>query len=85
MESYFPLEILRRACPCAGCGGEPDVLGRVVRPDVQYSAESFVLASFEFVGGYALQPAWGDGHRTGIYSWNYLRRLADSLSPDQHS
>ncbi len=25
-ESYLKLEMLRRACPCAACGGEPDVL-----------------------------------------------------------
>ena len=31
-ESYLPLEALRRACPCASCGGEPDFLGRVARP-----------------------------------------------------
>ena len=24
-ESYYPLEELRRACPCAGCSGEPDL------------------------------------------------------------
>jgi DUF971 family protein len=23
-----------------------------------------------------LQPRWGDGHKTGIYSFQYLRRLA---------
>jgi DUF971 family protein len=75
-ESYLPLEFLRRACPCATCGGEPDVLGRVVRPTVEYQRGSFELMRFEFVGGYAIQPRWGDGHSTGIYSWNYLRRLA---------
>ena len=75
-ESYFPLEKLRRACPCAVCGGEPDALGRVVRPTVEYQRGSFDLLGYEFVGGYALQPRWGDGHSTGIYSWNYLRRLA---------
>jgi len=33
-ESYFELENLRRACPCAACGGEPDVLGgEVVAPE----------------------------------------------------
>ena len=26
VESYFGLELLRRACPCAACGGEPDLL-----------------------------------------------------------
>lgn len=74
-ESYFPLEFLRRACPCAGCGGEPDVMGRVVRPDVSYSPASFRLKSYQLIGGYALQPMWEDGHGTGLYTFDYLRRL----------
>jgi DUF971 family protein len=74
-ESYLRLEFLRRACPCAACGGEPDVLGRVLRPEVNYSSESFALAGFEVVGGYALQPRWRDGHNTGLYTFQYLRRL----------
>ncbi|MGI8820753.1 MAG: DUF971 domain-containing protein [Chthoniobacterales bacterium] len=75
MESFLPIELLRRACPCAGCGGEPDVLGHVIRPEVSYTARSFELLRWGFVGGYALQPAWADGHGTGIYSYPYLRRL----------
>lgn len=75
-ESYLPLEALRRACPCAACGGEPDVLGRVIRPEVVYTPESFVLRGFQVVGGYALQPSWADGHGTGLYTFPYLRRLA---------
>jgi DUF971 family protein len=75
-ESYLDLQLLRRACPCAACGGEPDVLGNISRPNVSYSPQSFVLAGFDIVGGYALQPRWGDGHNTGIYSFQYLRRLA---------
>ena len=74
-ESYFSLETLRRACPCAACGGEPDVLGKVLRPEVSYTDKSFMLAGFTMVGGYALQPRWGDGHNTGLYSFQYLRRL----------
>ena len=77
-ESYIPLEHLRRACPCAGCGGEPDVLGNISRPAVTYSDDSFQLRGFALVGGYALQPRWADGPDTGIYSFQYLRRLADS-------
>ena len=41
-----------------------------------YTPSSFELAGWNFVGGYAVQPRWGDGHRTGIYSYAYLRRLA---------
>ena len=75
-ESYLLFEFLRRACPCAACGGEPDVLGHIDRPNVTYSGQSFELSGFDFVGGYALQPRWGDGHSTGLYSYKYLRRLA---------
>jgi DUF971 family protein len=79
-ESYFALELLRRACPCAACGGEPDVLGNISRPNVTYSPESFELAGFDLVGGYAVQPRWRDGHVSGIYSFQYLKRLATPLS-----
>ena len=40
-ESYLDLQFLRRACPCAACGGEPDVLGKVLRPRVSYSGKQF--------------------------------------------
>ena len=79
-ESFLAQEFLRRACPCAACGGEPDVLGQIVRPQVTYNADSFQLRRWEFVGGYALQPSWADGHRTGIYSYQYLRRLAEAVA-----
>jgi DUF971 family protein len=75
VESYLPLERLRRACPCATCGGEPDVLGNIARPNVSYIPSSFDLVAWELIGGYALQPRWADGHSTGLYSFQYLRRL----------
>ena len=75
-ESFLKLQLLRRACPCAACGGEPDVLGQVVRPHVSHTDKSFTFVGFDLVGGYALQPRWADGHSTGIYSFTYLRRLA---------
>jgi len=79
-ESYLDLQLLRRACPCAACGGEPDVLGHVLRPDVSYSENSFDFVGFDIVGGYAIQPRWADGHNTGIYSFQYLRRLAEPVT-----
>jgi DUF971 family protein len=74
-ESYFNLQYLRRACPCAMCGGEPDVMGNIMRPEVTYTDRSFDLIDFNLVGGYALQPRWADGHNTGLYSFQYLRRI----------
>ena len=79
-ESYLDLQFLRRACPCAACGGEPDVLGNIMRPNVSYSENSFDLTGFQLVGGYALQLNWGDGHNTGIYSFHYLRRISQPVA-----
>lgn len=76
-ETYHQLVDLRRACPCASCQGEPDALGRVVRPEVTLVENSTQLVRYDFVGGYALQLFWADGHGTGIYSFSYLRELAD--------
>ena len=76
-ESFLPLQKLRESCPCAACCGEPDALGRVVTPEVRHTAASFELRGWQPVGGYALQLTWGDGHSTGLYSFTYLRRLAD--------
>ena len=75
-EEYLPLPMLRRSCPCAACQGEPDALGRVIRPRVDYGSKAFELLKFEQIGGYALQLFWGDGHSSGIYSYTYLQSLA---------
>ena len=77
LEAYLQLSMLRRACPCAACQGEPDALGRVLRPHVEYGAKSFDLLQVTPVGGYALQLKWADGHASGIYSFTYLRKLAE--------
>jgi DUF971 family protein len=76
-ESYISLQELRRACPCAGCRGEVDVLGNLHRgPDKNLSSAAFELVRMTRVGTYAIQPHWGDGHGSGIFSFEYLRRVA---------
>jgi DUF971 family protein len=76
-ESFIPLENLRRSCPCAGCKGETDIMGNLYKnPDRPLTARAFELVKITSVGGYAIQPVWADGHNTGIYSFEYLRRVA---------
>lgn len=75
-EAYLPLPMLRRSCPCAACQGEPDAMGRVVRPRVEHGPKAFDLIRFEQVGGYAIQLFWADGHSSGIHTYDYLKRLA---------
>lgn len=80
-EAYLPLPLLRRACPCAACNGEPDALGRVIRPHVEHGPRAFELVKFERIGGYALQFYWADGHSTGLYAFSYLQKLAELPLP----
>lgn len=74
-ENYIQLRRLREACPCAVCQGEPDALGRVAKPSVSHSEKSFQALRMQQVGGYALQITWADGHSTGIYPYDLLRKL----------
>jgi DUF971 family protein len=77
-ESFISLEKLRRFCPCAGCKGETDVMGNLYKnPDRPLSDKAFQLVRIERVGGYAILPVWGDGHATGIYSFEYLKRAGE--------
>lgn len=76
VECYLPLLLLRRSCPCASCQGEPDALGRVVKPVSSVGDRGCEITKIDPVGGYALQIHWGDGHASGIYSYDLLRALA---------
>jgi DUF971 family protein len=77
--SDYPFTYLRGWCPCAVCqghGGERHFI-RVENPQ---------LVSIGLVGNYALNPRWGDGHETGIYTFEYLRSLSERLeSQDEDS
>ena len=75
-ESFITLERLRRACPCASCKGEMDVMGNLYKgPEQALSPAAFKLVRIDRVGTYGVQPVWADGHATGIYSFDYLRGI----------
>jgi DUF971 family protein len=84
-ETFIPLVTLRRACPCAGCKGEVDVMGNVYQaPKRELGPAAFQLLRLERVGGYALQPQWADGHASGLFPFEYLRRVAEAGAGDAH-
>jgi DUF971 family protein len=70
---YRPRD-LRLLCPCAGCVDETSGV-RTLRPE-EVHADVYPTA-IHYVGRYALQFMWSDGHSTGIYTFEYLRRVAD--------
>jgi DUF971 family protein len=74
-ESFFDFETLRRACPCASCKGETNVMVEYKPKPQTFTPASFELRGWQYVGGYAIQPQWADGHASGIYSFQYLSEL----------
>jgi DUF971 family protein len=44
-------------------------------PSAQLNNTSFQVNRLELVGGYAIQVFWGDGHSTGLYSFDLLRKI----------
>jgi DUF971 family protein len=73
-ESVLAPRLLRLRCPCARCVDE--LTGRrILRPDDV--ADDVYPTAIHYVGRYALQFVWSDGHDTGFYPFDYLRRLGD--------
>jgi DUF971 family protein len=73
-QSRYPLPLLREICPCAACrGGTRDQhslpIAGTARP-----------VRITPIGNYAIGIKWGDGHDSGIYSWEYLRRRCGCLA-----
>ncbi|MDP2959276.1 MAG: DUF971 domain-containing protein [Longimicrobiales bacterium] len=74
--SEFEPWLLRSRCPCAGCVDEMTGI-RTLRAE-SVSREIYPEA-IHYVGRYALQFLWSDGHTTGLYPFEYLRKLWEEL------
>ena len=76
-ETFHPMDRLRALSPSAETQGEKDLLGKAISPHQQGRDFSGVtVTGWNFVGGYAIQFQFSDGHKTGIYSFDYLKQIA---------
>jgi ATP-binding protein involved in chromosome partitioning len=73
-ETKYNAPQLRRNCPCASCVNE--WTGEKILRAESVSDELFI-SSVSVVGRYALNFHFSDGHSTGIFSFQYLRKLAE--------
>ena len=70
--SSYEAVALRWLCPCAYCRGEAGLPGWLDSTP-KLTNEQTQLVGGEMIGGYALCLFWGDGHRTGYYTFDLLR------------
>ncbi len=76
--SVLPFTLLSDGCPCELCETErrnDDPL-KILRP------HSYVLEAINAVGNYAINIMWKDGCHYGIYSYEYLHKLATLAAAD---
>jgi DUF971 family protein len=78
--SVVPSLRLRDACPCASCIEEGT--GRKILDAASIPADIRPV-EVKQVGSYAVQITWSDGHGTGIYSWDTLRRISGVDAPPE--
>jgi DUF971 family protein len=70
-ESYYDSYRMRCSCPCAGCVDE--VTGKKILRD-ETVLKDVRPESIHPVGHYGISIRWSDGHDTGIYRFDALRR-----------
>lgn len=75
LRARLPIPVLRGWCPCAACQGHS--------PGIRFvdHGDAITLISAEEVGAYALGMRFSDGHDGGIYTWAFLRELAEGRDP----
>lgn len=69
-DAEYDYDYLRGYCPCAGCQGHSSANVSFHRP-----AASVTPLAIEPVGNYAVAFQWSDAHATGIYRFDFLRRI----------
>lgn len=72
--SRHTFRLLRLTCKCALC--KDAMTGRVLNNLERIPADIHPTA-IEPVGGYGLRLIWSDGHTTGIYGFDWLRRSCE--------
>ena len=80
--SHWSFRWLRDACPCAMCNEVREHEGRQPGEPKPPSASPLPMHKAPIqpykvtrVGHYAIRFEWNDGHYSGIFSWDYLRRI----------
>lgn len=80
--SRYSFRALRLLCPCALC---KDEWSGECLIDADAVPAGLKAGRAELVGNYALSFSFSDGHGTGIYSFENLRRLCECVECSYHS
>jgi DUF971 family protein len=87
LTSDYGLRYLRHHCPCAVCTGShgtppqaPPIEAIDAASPFQMYQAPLKMVNVEPVGNYAIRILWSDGHGSGIYSFEHLRKISPNQS-----
>jgi len=72
IQSLVSFKELRYLCPCAHCVDEGSGQRIIKKESV---ADNVQPSKVQTIGNYAVNIHWSDGHHTGIYSYDLLRKI----------
>jgi DUF971 family protein len=81
-ESFLPAPYLRARSPSAEVSGERDIFGQTYGGGAGKGSDDVAVIGWEWIGNYAIRFEFSDGHRTGLYSYDYLKKLTAELPPE---
>ena len=71
---FYPVRDLRLKCPCAECVDE--FTGKPLL-DPKTVPMTIVHKKIKSIGRYALAVEWSDGHKSGIFSYDFLKGIGE--------
>ena len=78
VESFITFATLRANSPSAEVKGERDIFGTVYGGEAPRDYRGVEVTAWERVGNYAIRFDFSDGHRTGLYAYDLLRKLGEA-------
>jgi DUF971 family protein len=93
MQFQIPIEALRKSCPCATCREKRIAEHAPKTPDPSDALRVLSLAetkpmrieSMQPIGNYAYGIKFSDGHDTGIFTLEFLRKLGEVVAESKTS
>ncbi len=73
--AFYPCALLRKMSPSADSKEIREQIANNPLAILPNTGNDITIEDGELVGNYAVRFAFSDGHKSGIYTWEYLRSL----------
>lgn len=79
-EDFYPMDRLRAASPSAETQGEHDLFGNLMGGNPGQEYQGVTVTGWKMVGGYAVAFEFSDSHSSGLYGYDYLKKIVEKMA-----